>query len=390
MRGFIIILLICGNLWAGVDWYGYFEHENDYVVLPESNIYFGYNKLRMDFSADITDQVRVGGNIITKFYHGESQWNLMNYIPEARYPKIPVMQGNEIVGWDTLGTYPYAMKDTTFLDNAFIHIRMENLDITVGRQQISPGVGYAWNPVDVFNVKDIMDPTYEQTGVNAIRLSMPISQKITADAIFQPNSDWSSSRQHYQIKSWVGHFDVTMMYVHSQYQKTGIMNQLVGSRDLYGLALEGELAGIGVRSEYAINRVPQRKEAWTEEYIFGADYTFESGLYILGEYYHNDFGVGKEEVDFDEYMTSFLGERKSLNRDYLFLMGMFPLLDIMDFKLFTIYNFTDQSMVINPEIVYRIFQDFELTLTGNIFDGDKLSEFGYQDCGGRLRFRAYF
>jgi hypothetical protein len=390
MRLILMFLILVCNLCGGIDWYGYFEHENDYAVLPESNLYFGYNKLRMDFSGNIHDRVHVGGNIISKFYHGKKNWNIMNYIPPEHYPRIPVLDDMGNMQWDTLSYYPYAMADTTFLDNAFIHVRMEYLDITVGKQQISPGVGYAWNPVDVFNIKDIMDPTYEQTGVNALRLSFPLTNQITVDGIWQPQSGWSSSKQHYQVKSRIGRFDASMVYVHTAFSKTGLLSGLKDSRDLYGVSLEGELAGIGVRSEFALNKIPQLNKDWIKEYIFGADYTFESGFYVLSEFYHNDFGVRKEDLSFDEYMTVFLGERKSLNRDYLFLLGMFPLLDIMDFKLFTIYNFNDKSMVINPEIVYRIYQDVELIFTGNIFDGNKTSEFGYQDCGFRLRFRAYF
>ena len=31
----------------------------------------------------------------------------------------------------------------------------------MGKQQISLGTGYVWNPTDVFNIKELFDPTYE-------------------------------------------------------------------------------------------------------------------------------------------------------------------------------------------------------------------------------------
>ena len=390
MKILIILLFLAQFLFAEVDWFGYFEHENDYARLPEGYIYFGYNKLRMDFQSDISDNIRVGGNVISKFYHGKKQWNVMDYIHPDFYPIIHGFNDNGYMQMDTLRYFPYEMADTTFLDNAFIHIRRENFDITVGKQQVSPGVGYAWNPTDLFNNKDIMDPTYEQTGGNALRLSVTLNSKLTADAIVSPKDKWSTSKQQLQLKTQWGRFDASLIYGHSEFNKTKLMNSIISTRDLYGIAIEGEIAGIGVRSEFAINRVPLLSKDYYVEYILGADYTFESGLYVLSEYYHNDFGVNKREVDFDEYMTSFLGERKSLNRDYLFVMGMYPLLDIIDIQIFTIYNLNDNSMVINPEVVYRVFQDFEVTFTGSIFDGSDKSEFGYQDCACRLRFRAYF
>jgi len=56
----------------------------------------------------------------------------------------------------------------------------------VGEQQISLGTGYAWNPTNIFNVKDLPDPTYEQPGHTALRADLPVGERGEAVLIYAP------------------------------------------------------------------------------------------------------------------------------------------------------------------------------------------------------------
>ncbi len=379
---FISITLLTTVLAAQVNWYGYFEVEGDYLNLPTTNIYFGYNKLRVDLDAVHNESFRVSADIIRRAYNGQSTFNFMDFLPEELWPVLTTM--------DTLTYFPVSLSDTMFVDNAYLEIYLPWFDLQLGRQQISPGVGYAWNPTDIFNVKDILDPTYEQTGIEAVRIFIPLRWGLQLSSILQPRSSWEQTTQYYQLKGLLGQFDLSVVYAVSELMKTGLLTGYKTHREMVGFNMEGEVAGLGVRSEFAVNRLDFATSDLHNEYVLGVDYTTESSLYLMGEYYHNDFGVDPDLVTFDDYVSYFLGETHSLNTDYLFFMAMYPVTDLIIAEMFSIYNLNDGSLVINPQLTYNIFEDVELTVTGSLFAGEETDEFGYQEKGLRLRLRAYF
>ncbi len=50
--------------------------------------------------------------------------------------------------------FPQEIKD----EFIFLDYNKLRLNIRVGKQQLPWGTGYAWNPTDIFNAKDILDP----------------------------------------------------------------------------------------------------------------------------------------------------------------------------------------------------------------------------------------
>ncbi len=378
----ICITVLATVLAAQVEWYGYFEAEGDYFDLPAGNLYFGYSKLRVDFDAAPGENFRVGADVIYRNYNGQSTFNFMDFLPEELWPRLPTM--------DTLTYFPVALSDTMFVDNAYMEIYFPWFDLTLGRQQISPGVGYAWNPTDIFNIKDILDPTYEQSGVEALQIFIPLRWGLQLSSILQPRSSWERTTRYYQLKGFLGQFDLSVVYAVSELMKTGLFTTDTTCRELVGFNMEGELAGLGVRGEFAVNRLDYTMDNLRYEYVLGVDYTTESSLYLMGEYYHNDFGLDPDLVAFDDYVSYFLGETHSLNTDYLFTMAMYPVTDLVSAEMFSIYNLNDDSLVINPQLRYNIFEDVDLTVTGFLFFGEDTDEFGYQETGLRLRLTAYF
>ncbi len=387
MKKFILMLLISTTLFAGVDWFGYYEGEGDWGKTPDLSIYYGYNKLRLDMDSSPSDNIRISANLIYKQFNGQTSLNFMDFIHPTYYPVVPAMDG---LGLDTISYMPYTLVDTMFIDNMFLEFHHKLFDLTLGKQQISPGVGYAWNPTDIFNLKDIMDPTYENTGISAIKLSVSLASRINLTGILQPKQSWDETVQYYQIKAGIGQFDLSALYSRSQLIRTTLFGVSTNSHDLYGFNLEGELLGVGIRSEFASHRISYNNDNLQYEFILGADYTFKNSLYLLSEYYHNDLGSGAEQTSFTDYLVYYSGERKSINQNYLFTFTMYPLGDLLDISAFAIINLDDQSLVLAPQLVYRIFQDVEISLLGSGFIGEDTDEFGYQEMGARVRIRAYF
>ena len=257
----------------------------------------------------------------------------------------------------------------------------------------------------------MMDPTYEDTGVPATRIDVPFGLSTTFTGILQLKDTWDNTTQYYQAKTGLGNFDLSLIYGRFNYSETSLKAILIDSlgqfglspgakipipdtqtrtRELVGFNAEGELFGLGARAELAVNRLDYESDSLKYEFIIGGDYTFDNSLYLLGEFYHNDFGVKVDDTEFDDYLIFLAGQRKSLNQNYFFLMAMYPLTDLLSGSLFGIANLDDGSLAINPQLTYNIFEDVELSLLVSVFVGDDRDEFGYQSAGLRLRLRAYF
>ncbi len=387
MKRLLFLLIISASLLAGPDWFGYYEGEYDFGKLQDKSMYFGYNKLRLDMDTSPSENIRISADLIYKEYNGQTNLNFLDFLDPGFRPVVP---NSDMSGWDTLSYIPYALSDSLFIDNMFLEFHHKLFDLTLGKQQISPGVGYAWNPTDIFNIKDIMDPTYENTGISAIKLGIPLAERIILTGILQPKQSWDETVQYYQIKTGFGRYDLSVLYSRSQYRQSGLFTTTIQSHNLYGFNLEGELFGLGIRSEVAAHRLDYNSDNLQYEYIIGGDYTFANSLFLLTEFYHSDLGAKTDQTVFDDYMVYFAGERKSLNQNYLFALAMYPLGDLLDISAFGIINLNDKSAVIAPQLMYRIFQDVELAFMGSLFIGEDPDEFGFQEYGARVRLRAYF
>ncbi len=381
-RFVVLLLAMAAVASAQVDWYGYYEAEGDYLQLPSGGLYFGSNKLRVDLEANPSGHIRVGADVVYKTYDGQTRLNFIEFLPKSHWPVLPT--------GDTLTYFELTFRDTLFLDNVYLEFHHPRFDLTLGRQQISPGVGYAWNPTDIFNVKDILDPTYEQTGVRAVRLGIPLGGALGLTGIIQPGPSWRDSPQFYQAKANLGRFDLAIVYGFQRWTQTGLLAAVTQTRDMGGFTLEGELIGMGVHAELAANQLDYASDNLFYEYVLGLDYTFESSLYLLAEYLHNDFGTAPDAITFDDYLTYFMGERHSLGRDYLFGLAMYPITDVLVGQLFAIINLEDRSAVFNPQVDYSVYENVDLSITTSIFFGEEEDEFGNQDLGVRVRLKAYF
>ena len=190
-----MIFLLPVLTFAQIDIFGYYESEYDYLQLQNSDYNFGYNKLRLDFESRSSDQVMIAGNINFQLYHGKTDWDLIDVIPNS-------------IGTD-IGSLSFSLKDTLFLDNIYLRTSFSKFDLTIGRQPLSVGTGYAWNPLDIFNRKELMDPTYEQPGINALRMEIPLAGRTHLDAIITPDSTLGMSTKMIQLKTGIGSFDMS-------------------------------------------------------------------------------------------------------------------------------------------------------------------------------------
>jgi len=390
-KTFLLLLPII--LFSQSNFFGYYEGEFDQLKFANQTYNYGYNKLRLDFEANPDDVVTIGANINIQKYFDNISWNLLDFLPSEIWQPIFQPDGYPEEMW--IMEFPIALLDTLSLDNVYLKAGFKHFDLMVGKQQISLGTGYAWNPTDIFNTKQLLDPTYEQTGVNAVRAEISLKGRTNLDAILSPGKDWNESVKMLQLKTRLGRFDMQgtigqYTWQRTQFNSTTFMvDEQNNLRTLYGGSVVGELAGAGVWIEGAWNQL-ENQEDFTEVAI-GTDYTFKNSLYIIMEYLRNENGVSsKDNLDINNYLQYFMGETHSLMQDYLFGFLSYPVNDFIQLSLLGFGNLNDNSAALNPQISWNLFQDVDLIIMYNHFLGEDNTEFGVQDWGWRIRLRGYF
>ncbi len=383
------ILLLPLMLWGQAEFFGYMESEVDIMELDSQRYSFGYNKFRLDMEARPNDNVLIGANVNIQKYWGQTTWNIYDFLP----------------GFSGLGiTQNIELQDTILVDNIYMRLSFVWADLTLGRQQISPGVGYAWNPTDIFNTKSLLDPSYEQTGVSSIRLDISLGNRSTLNAVLQPGGAFNKSTKQLWLKTGLGRFDVDVTLAELQQATPASMlfgDAFDAKRTMVGGSLVGEILEYGIWIEFAHNMLDsvhdpssgtmQPRELQYDEYVLGVDHTFDNSIYIVGEYLHNGFGTkDKSLLGLQDYLYSLSGEGRSLMQDYGFVYIMHPTFDFVSLSTLAIANFNDKSGTLAPQLDWNAFEDTNISLQGSLFWGDDDTEFGLQDWGLRLRVRSDF
>lgn len=391
MRSAFLLLLLPFMLFGQAEFFGYFESEADLMKVGGSDYSFGYNKFRLDVEARPNENVLIGANINIQRYWGQTTWNMLDFLPENIWK--PIFQNEETPPEFWVDNFPYTIPDTTLLDNIYMRVSFPLVDLTLGRQQISPGVGYAWNPTDIFNVKTLMDPSYEQSGVQAIRAELPLAPRLTISTIIQPNEDRDKDTKQAFLKTGFGSFDVELTiaeYYWGRSYFTGIDIWTTETRrNLFGGSIVGELFGWGVWLEGAHNQLKDDENF--AEFILGVDHTFDNSIYLLAEFLHNENGIPeKADLVFDTFLQGLGGETHSLMQDYCFFYLMHQTFDYVSLSGIAVANLNDQSGTVGPQVDWNVYEDTNLSIQSSFSWGGDDTEFGLQDWGLRLRLLSNF
>jgi len=387
MRKLIILLIfpfLTLQLYAQeTELFGYFEPQIMGFKLKNEFLQLSSNKLRIDLKADFSDRASFGANFDYITYHGKVIFQMLDFLPASVTKDIP----------DSLWyLYTLPFKDRNFLDNAYLRMSFKYADLTIGKQQISLGAGYAWNPTDIFNFKDVLDPTYEQPGHNAVRLDIPIGLKYKMLFIYSPENNWRNSAKLIQFKGGFRHFDYSLIAIERNwiFYNYYTFQPIIQKRNLFGGDFAGEIFGAGIWGEIAYNRMEITENYW--ESVFGIDYTLDSGTYIMSEYYRNTSGkTDYKKYDLNDWIRYISAETKTISRDQFYFYINHPTTDLLNTGCSVIFNLNDESIAVVPSVVYNIFENVDLTFFGNFYIGRSGTTYASNmGNGGLARARVYF
>jgi len=385
----IIFSVVTVNFSQELQFTGYFENQFFPQRLNNEWILQDYNKLRLDLSADISENVTFNGNYNYRVYHGATTFSALDFLPDQlvnEYQKtmnIPQAILNPL--------FEFKQEDEYFLDNAYVSIYSKRVNIRIGKQQLPWGSGYSWNPTDIFNEKNLLDPTYEKVGVNAFKVEIPFMTEGMLTGIIGVEDKWKTSTKGIKLKQHLSGFDLSFSFVEKHQSSFDYysLQQCSEKRRLLGGDFSGQLFGLGIWGEGAYNRMELSDNYG--QYLVGSDYTFESGLYLTGEYYHNGLGrTNKENYTFGDWMRLMSSQGENLGQNYIFAGGSYPITELWNWSNFLLFNFDDKSGLIFPWFSYSLNDNTEVLFVGYLPFGSAKSEFGEFGAGGFARIRVYF
>ncbi len=277
----------------------------------------------------------------------------------------------------------------SFIDRANVKLTLPFVDITVGRQAITFGKAYFWNPLDVFRSFGATDFDREyKAGVDALRADVPIGDfsglTLVAQAGLASASAQDRARQRWFRSSLllrgfttVEGWDIALQggKIHGAYQLGG--------------ALAGEWGPVEMRAEVAYFRgldsqatplgwlrTPRHMEA-----VFGVSRLFSNGFFVSAEYLFNS--VGRYNLT-DRMALVFAGRLLQASEHVVGTVVSYDISPLVTLSLASIAGFNGgPSGLFQPGALISMADEVELLLGGVFTVGRRpaLGRITFQNAG---------
>lgn len=371
---------------------GYYENAFQFLN-KKGEILLDYNKLRLDMNAKIDNKFTFNSDVIFNTYHGATTISFLNFLPDNVIENYLTTTGQSFDKIQPFFDYKY--ENQIFLDNIYVSYYSRHFNFRIGKQQLPWGSGYIWNPTNIFHKKNPLDPTYELSGVNAIKTELLFGREGVLTGIFSVNDEFKNSTYAVKIKNYFAGFDISASYVYYEYLNQDLIHftENKENRQMVGLDLSGSVLGIGIYSELAYNF--KSNDSGNENYgryLLGLNYTLNNGMYLMAEYYYNEKGK-KDYKDYtlNDWMASYGQYAENLGQNNLFIGQSFPTIgNNLTWTNYMLLNLDDKSGMIYPWLTYSAGNNTEISSSVYIPFGKKGTEFGGFGFGGLARIRVYF
>ncbi len=393
MKRFLLFLTVCaflsvffaGSAWAQPELSGYYEHtlQADFSDRATSETLLDVSKLRLDIGAGGGEGMfEFRGNVNFIQYHTKVRYDITPYLPKD------VINAFALAGLST--TFPLD-ESRFYLDNAFFAINKNHLRFRAGKQQLSWGTGYSFNPTDLFHKKTLVDPTYEKEGVTALRLDLRWGVGGQLTAIMAPAQTFDESGYALRLGTHMNAigYDVAVT-AHRVVDSTKVdlttFGPMLQRREALGLEFSGPLFGLGFWFEGNYNWM--EKEDDFLRAVSGLDYTFENGLYVMVEGMLNMRGQWKPPYPVQDWI-SYLMYGEPVSRGWV-LAGISKDLTSLTSGALYIFPGFDGGMMINPRFSWSVAQNADAEFFGAVTTGPSNGAFPPGLYSGYARVTVYF
>ena len=303
------------------------------------------------------------------------------------------------------------------------------LSMSIGKRRFNWGKGYAFNPVGYVNAeKDPENPDLTLAGKTSVYISYNRSftsnflQNFSVGAILLPSE--AEINQKFVSADKIGaalklyflvkNIDIDFMtaFKKDEPQRVGL-DFSTNLRE--NLEIHAEFSYAHDEAKYFIvdDLISQQKMDGSS-YLLGLRYLNRINTTLIAEYYHNNNGLSKNEFksylnylhnsiesNFPEMINSAklnmstIFRSKTLMQDYLYVKLSQPepfSWLYTSISMFTIFNLTDNSFLVSPQLSYKPFTNFEVLLWPFLFFGGNDTEYGSKQFEKKIEIwmRFYF
>lgn len=261
-----------------------------------------------------------------------------------------------------------------WVDRLNVKLTLPKADITIGRQAITFGKAYFWNPLDEFLPFDArqIDRDYK-AGVDAVRIDIPRGQfsGVSLVAAFgrelTPAGTYRYGDQAFAA-SWYGSAAIARYFttVHG-WDAAGQVGKVYGGYEVGGGAT-GEIAHVEVRGEAAYTwAMPSLQLPFPLsgslindhfEAVAGVGKRFENTLWIELEHFHNGAG---DPQNLDAALVRFAsGATLNLGREITGITASYDVLPIVTGQIAALHSWSDGSSQLQPTVSYSVSDNSDL------------------------------
>jgi len=409
---------------------GYVENTTtvEYLEATDEESILNTTRARINLGGKPSKHIDYGIGLVGILYGGKTDYELTGYLPVADAAAVNVQE-----------LFIYELKNDLFIQEAFVTLYLPHLRIRAGRHKFYTGTGYAYNPTDLFNRKNPLDPTYETNGIDAILVALELPKNTEIQGLIHFSDNFSKTGYLGRVKTTLFGWDVAAQYTHvikqrfdyeaydafagatlaalvptppvtpAEYAAYANAMLLIGeSASQYNRSFRWHFAGGEVTGElFGVNLKAEGGYAWVspsgsigslssaakshERFLTGFDYTFSFQLYVMAEYLRIGQGAsGTEDISINDRFGNFSGETLAITRDTLFSGISYPATDLMDGALYCIAGLNDRSVILNPRIDWSIFSAVKLVFSVYVPIGTEKSQAGRSGVSGFIRLKVNF
>jgi hypothetical protein len=359
---------------------GYLEHQFSASRSRGRWTQLDHDRLRADLVARAGRGVRLEAAAVWQLYRGDTRIPLRSQLPAA-------------LG-SLADTATVVLEDRHFVNHAYLVLSPGGVEITAGKQYLTWGAAWVFNPTELFRPKDLFEPTYEREGVGALSARLPLGALSDLLVAYVPDGPFRTSGKVARARHHLAGFDVSALAAAVYEQPAtapGAVSALgVGApsrRLVFGGDLSGEVLGLGVWAEGTWNGFAG--DRWAEATL-GGNYTLPDRTLLLVEGYFNGRGRSGDPYPSAAWLARLAGERRSLGRFVAYVAADRPVSEVWRLGLGALVNPGDRSAALVPSVSWEFAENVELIANGLVSIGADGTEYGRGGVGGFVRARVYF